>query len=225
MLSSASGARLCSADSTPSLLPAPSLPSARPGQACPSVCLMCKPGGGCDGCAAGAVQDPADPDRCRRCADTLCYECGPTPATCIKCAEFVTYIDYTVPWEEDRPVYRDPATGKCTAVRRPRTRRRRRLPLSRGAAAASVPCLRLMWTLPNPFSHAVQAPPTRGLPEVRRGSGELHQMRCVGEAGVPLIDRQIPPPPAAARCRFLTAHLSALSPGPAALLQRKDMPW
>lgn len=105
--------------------PASLLPSS-PQAACPSTCLQCKPDGACTGCAPGAMRDPANPGRCVRCADALCATCGPSPGTCKECAAFLSYLNIFLPWDQDRPVYLDPSTGKCTKVRAWGAQRRRR---------------------------------------------------------------------------------------------------
>lgn len=42
---------------------------------------------------------------------SLC-RCGPSPSICLKCAAFESDLDWNI--QVDRPVYKDPATGKCT---------------------------------------------------------------------------------------------------------------
>ncbi|KAI7839839.1 hypothetical protein COHA_006424 [Chlorella ohadii] len=48
---------------------------------------------------------------CVWCNDKLCDTCGATPAICETCVSFESDRNYGV--KNDRPVYKDPATGKC----------------------------------------------------------------------------------------------------------------
>ncbi|PRW59900.1 peptidase S1 [Chlorella sorokiniana] len=74
----------------------------------PCACWAPNPNGSCAQCdpAAALVNG-----KCLWCTDTLCSDCGSTPAVCLQCVSFESDLDYQI--KNDHPVYKDAASGKC----------------------------------------------------------------------------------------------------------------